>query len=128
MPKQPIITFDLTYTNVAHGRYFVATVHRGDFGPDSYCHHYYRPSRASLLRVNRAQRLLIRALTPAPAVTIEPESSVELSQIVTTELETESFFDAVRADPDMSPERKAKWLALETDREGVSVAERLARR
>ena len=28
-------------------------------------------------------------------------------------IEQEDFFDAVRNDPDMTPERKAKWLSLE---------------
>lgn len=89
----PISAISLTYNNVRHGRYFVVTVHRGDLGPNSYCQHYYRPSRASLLRVNRAMRRLMRRVdaagyvADAPAVTVELENEAELRQLVSAEFE-----------------------------------------
>jgi hypothetical protein len=38
-----------------------------------------------------------------------------LNELLASAPDQENFFDAVRADPDLSPERKAKWLALSPD-------------
>ena len=105
--------FSLGYTQAAHGKYFVAIAHRNWPGQD--CRFYYHPTRASLLRINRALRRLIRRVDTegyvadydawneaenarhfeslgdpdamSPAVTVEPEDNTELAQLVTTEYE-----------------------------------------
>lgn len=56
--KRKINNLDINYTVAPHGRYFVVTIHRNEPGRIVRC--YYHASKASLLRVNRAQRLLIR--------------------------------------------------------------------
>lgn len=94
--RKPITCLELNYTHLPpRAGYFVVSVWRGDWNtPDSRVRFFYRPSRASLLRVNRAQRLLIRRVTghggyvtDLPAVTIEPETNTELGQLVTNEIE-----------------------------------------
>lgn len=92
--RKPITSIQLTYNNLPpRAGYFVVTVHRGDWNTnDCRVRFYYRRSRASLLRVNRAQRLLIRRVVNGyvadmPAVTIEPENNTELGQLITTEWE-----------------------------------------
>lgn len=92
--KRKITCVELNFTNLPpRAGYFVVSVHRGDWNTDdARVRFYYRPSRASLLRVNRAQRLLIRRVTggyvaDSPAVTAEPETNLELGQLVTNEIE-----------------------------------------
>lgn len=105
--RKPITCLDLNITSLPPRKpYFVAAVWRGDWSTDDCrCRNYYRPSRASLLRINRAQRLLIRRVVNGyvadmPAVTIEPESNLELGQLVTNEIEAAEQPVPMCADPE----------------------------
>lgn len=104
--NRKITSIDLNFTNLPpRAGYFVVSVWRGDWTTnDCRCRNYYRPSRASLLRVNRAQRLLIRRVVngyvAAPAVTVEPENSLELGQLITNEFEAAEQPVRMCADPD----------------------------